>query len=217
MKSDNELQHDVQEELMWEPSVNAAHIGVIVKGDVVTLTGNVPSYAEKFAAEKAAKRVAGVKAVADELDVQLSGGSKRTDEDVAKSCVAALASHYAIPDEKIKVVVENGWVTLDGEAEWQYQKDAIENAVRWRVGVKGVTNNVRLKALISTADVKTKIEAAFKRNAEIDAKAVTVEAKDNKVTLRGMVRSWSERDEAQRAAWAAPGVVAVDNKIMVTI
>jgi osmotically-inducible protein OsmY len=217
MKSDKDLQHDVMEELKWEPSVNAAHIGVTVTGEVVALTGHVPSYAEKHAAVQAVKRVLGVKAVADELEVTFPGGSNLTDEDVAQACVAALASHYAMPGEKIQVVVKHGWVTVEGEVEWQYQKTAIENAVRWRAGVKGVTNNVRIQPRLSPVDLKAKIEAAFKRSAEIDAGKVTVEAKDSKVTLRGIVRSWVERDEAQRVAWSAPGVASVDNKIMVTI
>jgi osmotically-inducible protein OsmY len=216
MKSDKDLQHDVQEELKWEPSVNAAHIGVTVKEGIVTLTGHVPSYAEKYGAEKAAKRVYSVKAVADELDVKLPGSSKRTDEDIAQACVNALKANYSVPDEKIKVVVNSGSVTLEGQVEWQFQKEAAMNAVRYLTGVIGVANKITVKAHVSSGDVKDKIEAAFKRSAEIDARRVSVEARDGKVILHGRVRSWTEREEAQQAAWAAPGVTAVENQLAVT-
>jgi osmotically-inducible protein OsmY len=215
MKTDSELKHDVEHELKWEPSVNEAHIGVTVKNGVVTLTGHVPAYAEKYGAERAAKRVYGVKAVADELDVNLPGHSKRSDEEVAVACVAALKAHYSVPDDKIKVVVRSGWVMLEGEVEWQYQRAATETAVRYLTGVKGVTNGITVKAHASAKDVKEKIEAAFKRSAEIDARRVTVDARDGKVVLRGSVRSWAEREEAQQAAWAAPGVVAIENDLVV--
>jgi osmotically-inducible protein OsmY len=216
MKSDKDLQHDVLDELTWEPSVNAAHIGVSARDGVVTLTGHVPSFGEKYGAEKAAKRVYGVKAVADELDVKLPGGSKRTDEDIAQACVSALKANYSVPDEKIKVVVNSGRVTLEGEVEWQFQREAAMNAVRYLTGATGVSNNITVKAHVSPSDVENKIEAAFKRSAEIDARRVSVEARDGKVILHGSVRSWVEREEAQQAAWAAPGVTAVENRITVT-
>ena len=216
MKSDMELKQDVVNELQWEPSVNEAHIGVTVKDGIVTLTGHVPSYAEKQGAEKAAKRVYGVKAVADELDVKLPGSSKRTDEDVAQACVSALKSNYSVPDERIKVVVSSGWVTLEGEVEWQNQREAAMNAVRYLNGVVSVSNNITVKARVSPSDVKNKIEAAFRRSAVIDARRVGVEAREGKVILRGSVRSWVEREEAQQAAWAAPGVTAVENQLAVT-
>jgi osmotically-inducible protein OsmY len=215
--NDSELKRDVENELKWEPSVNEAHIGVTAKDGVVTLTGHVPSYAEKYGAERAAKRVFGVKAVADELDVKLPGSVIRNDEEIAQACINAFKFNYSVPADKIKVLVADGWVTLEGQVEWQYQKEAAMNAVRYLTGVTGVSCKITVKARVSPTDVKNKIEAAFKRSAEIDARSVNVEALNGKVILRGNVRSWAEREEAQRAAWAAPGVNAVENELLVTV
>lgn len=215
MKSDLALKSDVEEELRWEPAVNAAHIGVSVKEGIVTLIGHVPSFAEKHGAEKAAQRVYGVKALANELDVKLPSDGKRTDEDIAKAAVTTLQAHLLIPDEHIKVTVANGWITMDGQVEWQYQKGAADDAVRYLAGVIGVTNNLRVTSHASASDVKDKIKAALRRSAEIDAKTITVDTLDGKVILHGTVRSWAEREEAQRAAWAAPGVTAVTNDIAI--
>jgi osmotically-inducible protein OsmY len=216
MKTDSELKCDVENELKWEPSVNEAHIGVVANNCVITLSGHVATFAEKYAAEKASKRVYGVKAVADEIDVKLLGLKKPTDEDIAQACIIALKNNTSVPDENIKITISSGRVSLSGELEWQYHRDAAMNAVRFLPGVVSISNQMTVKSRVSPKDLLDKIKSAFHRSADIDARRITIDAIDGKVTLHGNVRSWAEKEEAQDVAWAAPGVMAVDNMITVS-
>ena len=214
--TDSELKVHVQSALDWEPSVDVSDIGVSVDESVVTLRGNVASYAEKMAAERVALRVYGVKAVANDLAVHIGNLFHRTDTEIAHAAVAALKWNTVVPNDKITVTVANGWLTLKGAVDWQYQRDAAFRTVRDLTGVQGVTNSVTLKTPVKSIDVRDKIEAAFKRSAEVDARRVNVTALDGKVILSGNVHSWFEREEAERAAWAAPGVTQVEDRLTIT-
>jgi osmotically-inducible protein OsmY len=217
IKSDSQLQRDVIEELRWDPSVGRLEIGVACKDGVVTLSGNVDSVSRKFSIVRAAERVGGVNAVADDLKVVLPAGHERSDTDIAHAVVQGLRWDVDVPDEAIQARVDNGWVWLEGEVEWQYQRSAAERAVRFLTGVKGVTNLVTIKRRASAPDVKQRIETAIRRHAEQDARNITVEAVDGQVTLRGTVRSWAERSDAESAAWSAPGVSKVVDQMTIRI
>jgi osmotically-inducible protein OsmY len=213
--TDRDLQQHVQNALDWDPSIDAAEIGVSVENGVVTLRGDVKSYAQKATAERIALGVYGVKAVANDVAVRLGDGQKRTDTDIAQAAVSALRWNTMVPDEKITVTVSDGWVTLKGRVNWEYERAAAANAVRDLTGVRGVTNTISLEPHISARDVKSKIEAALTRSAEVDARRINVAVTDSKVILSGNVHSWFERDEARRAAWSAPGVKEIDDRIAV--
>lgn len=215
MKSDSQLQHDVMAELEWEPSVDHADIGVAVNDGVVTLSGFVKSYPEKLAAEKAARRVVGVKAIAEEIKVRFASDPRTADHEIAKRILDMFAWSVSVPDDKIKVKVEHGWVTLSGTVDWHYQSAEARKLAGKISGVTGVSNLIEVKQLPTAHDVKDRIMAAFTRQADLDASTVTVLTDGSKVTLGGRVRAWSERGIAERAAWAAPGVTRVDDNIVV--
>jgi osmotically-inducible protein OsmY len=213
-----DLQEQVLRELRFDPRVDASKIGVTARADgVVTLTGTVETYSEKLAAEEAAKRVAGVRAVANDIEVVIPGTARRSDTDIAERALSALRMR-STPLEKIKVIVKNGWVTLEGEVEYYYQKQEAERAVSALAGVTGVTNNIRVRPLavpMKEEEIKKEIEDAFIRSAQLDAKNITVEVRGERVILRGKVRSWAEKDAAETAAWAVTGVREIENRLQV--
>jgi osmotically-inducible protein OsmY len=215
---DIELRKDVVDELEWDPSIDARTIGVAIEDGIIALTGHVGTYAAKANAEKIVKRVHGVQGVANDIEVKLPTSFERDDVDIARSAVNALEWNVSVPKDRVKVTVTKGWVTLDGNVDWYYQKRAAEDAVFMLAGVRGVANNINVATKqVHAQDVKSKIEAALKRNAEIDSKKIVVQAGDGKVTLSGSVRSWVERQDAVNAAWSAPGVRNVVDQIRIHV
>jgi osmotically-inducible protein OsmY len=217
MKSDVQIQKDVMDELRWQPYLNASEIGVAVKNGIVTLSGMVDTYSKKLTAEKAAKKVAGVKAVAEDIQVGISPSFRKTDAEIAEAILNALKWHSAVQEEKIKVKVEDGHVKLEGEVEWEYQRNNAKAAIEHLTGVRSVLNLITLKPKISAFDIQQKISSAFHRSATIDSGKLTAEVNGSKVTLRGTVRSLAEKEDAEVAAWNAPGVTSVDSRIEIEI
>jgi len=215
MKTDSQIQKDVIDQLKWDPSVNAAEIGVSVKNGILTLSGIVDSYSKKTAAERAAKSIAGVKAVAEDIQVGVSPIFRKTDAEIAEAILNALRWHTAVNENKIKIKVENGIVTLDGEVDWDYQRKAAKNAIEGLAGIRMINNFITVKPSVNTGDIKQKILAAFQRNAAIDAEKISVDIIGSRVILRGKVRSLAEKEDAALAIWLAPGITQVENNLEV--
>ena len=215
MKTNLQLQTDVSDELQFEPALDPAEIGVSATDGIITLSGKTKSYAEKWAAVHAAERVAGVKAVVDEIEVLLPYTYHRTDEDISRAVLNALQWDVVVPDDRIKVHVENGWIILKGTVDHKFQQTSAENAIRNLAGVRGITNHIKVTPAVVSSEVKTTIENAIRRAAESDAKQIQVDVRGSKVTLRGKVHSWKERNEATHAAWSAPGVAEVQDELLI--
>jgi len=215
MKTDAQIKEDVLDELAWEASIDETEIGVIVENGVVTLTGIIDSYAKKTAIEKAAKRVSGVKAVAEDIEVKYGDEYKKTDKEIAKAAVNALKWNISVPNNKIMIKVENGWVYLTGEVQWNFQRVAAKKAIEDLLGVRFVSNNITLKQKIQPSNIKNKITKAFERIADVEAKNIRVEVNGHNVTLKGTVHSLAEKEEAKKAAFKAPGVYSIKNELVV--
>lgn len=214
--TDSSLRQDIIDELDFEPSMEAANIGVVVEKSIVTLTGHVPTYSQKMTVEDVVRRVKGVKGIAEEIEVRPVGSNRTADDEIAKRAVNTLNWNTSIPTGTVQVKVQMGWVTLTGKVEWFYQRNAASNAVRDLAGVVGVTNQIEIRQHASATDVKKRIEDALKRNAEVEAQAIRVDVLDGgKVRLQGKVHAWSERSAAERAAWSAPGVTTVEDRIAI--
>jgi osmotically-inducible protein OsmY len=213
--SDTGLRQDIIDELEFEPSIDAADIGVAVENGVVTLTGHVPTYAQKATVEEVVWRIKGVKGMAQEIEVRPYGANKTADDEIAKRALSMLEWNTVLPRGAVQIKVQNGWLTLTGKVEWNYQKVKAETTVKELAGVTGVTNHIQVTPHISSSDVKKRIEDALRRNAEVEAKSINVDVYDGKVTLQGRVHAWSERSAAERAAWSAPGVKTVEDRITI--
>jgi len=213
MKTDAEIRRDVETELQWDPSIDDRKIGVTVDDGVVTLMGEVPHYSARWAAEDITKRVGGVRAIANEIQVKIPATGMRSDTDLAEAAANALRWHVSTCSSQIKPVVKDGWISLSGQVQWGFQKTSAENAVRNLLGVKGVSNDIHVASAVKAADVKQKIEEAFKRHAMLEANGIEVKVNSSTVILKGHVHTWQEREDAARAAWAAPGVVNVENQL----
>lgn len=215
MKTDSQIQKDVMDELKWQPFLQSSEIGVAVKNGIVTLSGQVDNYGKKLSAENAAKKVSGVKAVAEEIQVGISPAYRKNDTEIAEAVVNALKWHTAIPDDEIKIKVEDGVVRLEGEVEWDFQRTSAKNAVQYLTGVRSILNLITVRPKVNAEDLEKKISAAFHRSATIDSAKINVSVIGNKAILTGKVRSFAEKEEAEDAVWAAPGVFSLESKLTV--